>query len=149
MEKVNQMAARVEDMETHLDNCQTRFVARCMEDPSKLGDIMPVGFRDESMMDDELTEEGDGRRWDDHGPQWVGQKDGFVSTLTRMTSVLPEGKPVFFGGGPCRKVEIEKVDIRPAGGKDSPDDPKTQMRGRGKLPGWGKQVPTFILTEAF
>ena len=28
------------------------------------------------------------------------------------------------GGGPCRKIEIEEVDVRPAGGTDSQDDPK-------------------------
>ena len=39
--------AGVEDVPTHLDNCQVRFVARCVEDPSKLGDIMSVGFGDE------------------------------------------------------------------------------------------------------
>ena len=74
---------------------------------------------------DELAEEGEGRRWSDHGPQWVnteGKKDGFVSTLTRMVSILPEGKPLW--GGPCRKVEVEEVDVRPAGGKDNPDDSK-------------------------
>ena len=31
--------AEVEDVKTHLDNCQARFMARCAEDPSKLGDI--------------------------------------------------------------------------------------------------------------
>ena len=59
-----------------------------MEDPSKLEDILPVGFGDEGgVVDDELAEEGEGRRWNDHGPQWVGKegkKNGFVSTLTRM-----------------------------------------------------------------
>ena len=89
MEKVNQMAG-FEDVVTHLDNCQAPFVARCVED-SELGNIMPVGFGDNRMIDDEMTEEG--RVWNDHGPQWVGRegkKDGFVSTLTRMVSFLPE-----------------------------------------------------------
>ena len=101
-DKVNQMAG-VEDVPTHLDNNQVRFVARQVEDPSNLGDIMPVGFGDERMLDDELAEEGDDRRWDDHGPQWVakeGKKDGFVSTLTRMVSILPEGKPLWGGAMP-------------------------------------------------
>ena len=104
MDKVNQMTG-VEDVITHLDNNQAGLVARGVEDPTKLGDIMPVGFGDENMIDDELTEE-DGRMWNDHGVQWVdkeGKKDGFVSTLTRMVSILPEGKPMW--GGPCRKVE--------------------------------------------
>ena len=40
-----------------------------------------------------------------------------------MVSVLPEDKPLW--GGPCRKVEIEGVNVRPAGGgEDSKDDPK-------------------------
>ena len=43
-------------MVTHLDNNQVRFVAWCVEDPTKLGDIMPVGFRDEDVIDDELGE---------------------------------------------------------------------------------------------
>ena len=64
-------------------------MARVVEDPTKLGDMLPVGFGGVGggVVDDELAEEGDGRRWDDHGPQWVakeGKKDGFVSTLTRM-----------------------------------------------------------------
>ena len=86
-------------MIAHLDNCQARFVARCVEVPTKLGNIMPVAFGDDRMIDDELTEE-DGRKWNDHGPQWVGKegkKAGFVSTLTRMASVLPEGKPLLGG----------------------------------------------------
>ena len=53
---------------------------------------------DKLTLDDELAEEGYGGKWDDHGPQWVnreGKKDGFVSTLTRMVSILPEGKPLW------------------------------------------------------
>ena len=52
--------------------------------------------------------------------QWVGKegkKDGFVSTLTRAVSILPEGKPLC--GGPCQKIEIEEVDVRPIGTKGS------------------------------
>ena len=75
MDKVNRMAG-VEDVPTYLDNCQARFIARCVEDPTKLGDIR----------------------------------------LRRR------GKPLW--GGACQKVEIEEVDVRPAGGKDSQDDPK-------------------------
>ena len=44
-------------------------MARCVEDPSKLGDILPVGFGD--IVDDELAEEGNGRRWNDHSMEWV------------------------------------------------------------------------------
>ena len=56
-----------------------------MEDASKLGDMLPVGFGEDAMLDNELTEKRDRRTWNDHGPQWVakeGKKDGFVSTLT-------------------------------------------------------------------
>lgn len=60
IDKVNRMA-EVEDIHTHLDNNQARFVARCVENPTKL-DIMPAGFGDQAMVDDELTEKGDGRR---------------------------------------------------------------------------------------
>ena len=106
-----------------------------MEDPSKLGDMMPVGFGNEGMLDDELAEEGEGRRWNDYGPQWVakeGKKDEFVSSLTRMVSILLEGKPLW--GGPCQKIEIEEIDVRPigvkggairvkGGEKNDPEDP--------------------------
>ena len=91
-------------------------MAKCVEDPSRLGDIMPVGFEDEGggAIDDELVEEGAGRRWNDHGPCWVGKegkKDGFVSILTRSYQ-----RGSLFGG-PCRKVDMEEVDVRPTGGK--------------------------------
>ena len=128
-EKVNQMAG-VEDILTYLDNTQVRFVAQQVEDPSKLGDMLPVGFGDDAMLDDELVEEGEGRRWNDHGPQWVateGKKDGFVSTLTCMVSILPEGKPLF--GGPCQKVEIKEVDVR---SMDDPKDPEVWEKEIGK-----------------
>ena len=61
------------------------------------------------------------------------RKDGFVSTLTRMVSILLEGRPLY--GGPCQKVEIEEVDVRPCGGKGSnqdPEDPEAWEREIGK-----------------
>ena len=136
-DKVNWMA-RVEDVNTHMDNKQARFVARCVEDPSKLGDIMPVGFGDDNMLDDELAEEEDGRAWNDHGPQWVGKegkKDRFVSTLTSAVSILPEGKPLW--GGPCQRIEIKEVDVRPTGGRgirsgQHPEDPEAWEKEIGK-----------------
>ena len=80
------------------------------------------------MIDDVLAEEGDGRWWNDHRPQWVnkeGKNDGFMSTLTRMVSILPEGKALW--GGPCQKVQVEEVDVRACGAKGSenndPEDP--------------------------
>ena len=123
-----------------MDNCNARFLARCVEDPSKMADIMPWGFGDERMRDDELAEKGEGRRWNDHGPEWVnkeGKEDGYVSTLTEAVSVLPEpeGKPLW--GGPCQNVNIEEVDLRPSGAKGSeqdPDDPdewETEIRRAG------------------
>ena len=51
-----------------------------------------------------------------------GKKDGFVSTLTRAVSILPEGKPLW--GGPCRKVDVKEVDVRLTGGKGSDQDPE-------------------------
>ena len=80
IDKVNRMAG-IEDVWTHMDNNQARAVARCIEDPSKLGDIMPRGFGDEGggVIDDELAAE-DGRQWNDHGPRWVkmeGKRDSF------------------------------------------------------------------------
>ena len=42
-----------------------------------------------------------------------------------MFSILPEGKPLW--GGPCRKLDIEKEDVRLTGGngseKKNPEDP--------------------------
>ena len=95
----------MEDVRTHIDNCQKRFIARCVEDPSNLGDMLPVGFGDEGggAIDDEWVEEGKGRRWNAHGPQWVGKngkRDGFASTLTRKASALPETKPLCEGSLP-------------------------------------------------
>ena len=54
--------AGVEDVSIYLDNNQVRFVARQVEDPSKIGDMLPVGFGDDVILDDELAEEGEGRR---------------------------------------------------------------------------------------
>ena len=71
----------VEGVDIHMDNNQVRFVARCVEDPSRLGDIMPVGFGDDRVVDDELAKEGDGRRWNDHGPQWVCREGKKYSCL--------------------------------------------------------------------
>ena len=67
---VNRMAG-VEDVRTNVENCQARFMARCVEDPSSLGDILAMGFGDVGggIVDDELAEEGEGRRWNDHGPR--------------------------------------------------------------------------------
>ena len=92
------------------------------------------------VIDDELAEEGEGRRWDDHGPQWVareGKKDGFVLTLTRMVSILPEGEPLW--GGPCQRIEIEEVDVRPAGGKESEKD----------LEEWEKEIKKAVIGGAY
>ena len=117
--------AGVEDVDIHLGNNQVQFVARQVEDPSKVGDMLPVGFGDSTMLNDELAEEREERRWNDYGPQWVakeGKKDGFISTLTQMVSILPEGKPLW--GGTCPKINVEEVDIWPGGGKESEKDPE-------------------------
>ena len=84
IDKINRMAG-VEDACMFMDNSQARFIARCIEDPSKLRDIMLREFGDEGGggIDDELAEEEEGRRWNDHGPRWVGmegKRDGFAST---------------------------------------------------------------------
>ena len=102
-------------------------------DPSRLGDIMPVGFGDEGggVIVDEFVEEGAGRRWNDHGSCWVGKegkKDGFVSTLTRS---YRRGSPS--GGDRCRKVDIEAVDVRSTGVKGSENDPE-------KPDAWEKEI---------
>ena len=122
----------MEDVDIHLDNNQVRFVVRQVEDPTKLGDLLPVGFGDvgEGAVDDELAEEGEGRKWNDHGPQWVakeGKKNRFVSTLTQMVSILPEGKPLF--EGPCQEAEIEEVEVQPM---DDPKDPGAWEKEIGK-----------------
>ena len=46
---------------------------------------MPVGLIDEPILVDEYSEEGEGRKWNDHGSEFVGwewKKDGVVSTLS-------------------------------------------------------------------
>ena len=84
-----------------------------------------------------------------HGVEWVGKegkKDGFVSTLTRMVSVLPEGKPLF--RGPCRRVNIEEVDVRRVVTKIL----RTRKLGRGKSGevrlGWAKSHIGILENEA-
>ena len=44
-----------------------------------------------------------------------------MSILTRIISILSERKPLY--GGPCPKIKIEEVDVRPTGGKGSNQDP--------------------------
>ena len=44
-----------------------------------------------------------------------------------MVRILPEGKPLF--GGPCQKVEIKEVDVRPV---DDPKDPEAWEKEIGK-----------------
>ena len=71
------------------------------------------------MLDDELAEEGGRRRWGDYAPQWVDKedkKDGYPDTGGQHSA----------GGweGPCGKIEIEEVDVRLTGGKDTKDDPR-------------------------
>ena len=93
-----------------MDNNQLQSVARSVEYPSKPDDMMPVEFEyvGRGVIDNKLAEGGGGRRWDYQGPQCVakeGKKDRFVSILTRIVRILPEGKPMW--GGPCQKVEGE------------------------------------------
>ena len=47
-----------------------------------------------------------------------------------MVSILSEVKPLF--GGPCRRVEIEEVDVRPCGGPESEKDPEEWEKEIGK-----------------
>ena len=88
------------------------------------------------MIDDELTEEDDSM-WNDHGPQWVrkeGKRNGFVSTLTRMVSVLPEGKPLW-GDYAGRWISKEWMSGQP-GGRGVKTTLRNQKYGKKKL---GKQ----------
>ena len=57
----------------NMDNNQDTLVARCV-DPSKVGEIWSVTLGSDGMLDDELSEEGGGRAWNDHGPQWVAKE---------------------------------------------------------------------------
>ena len=59
-EKVNKIAG-AENVDIHLDNLQIRVVARSVEDQSKLGDILLVGFGDVGggEVDDDLAELGE------------------------------------------------------------------------------------------
>ena len=72
-----------------------------------------------------MAEEGEGGRWNHHGAGWLrreAKKDEFMSSLTRMVSILPERKHLF--GGPCHTIEITKVGVRPTAGKGSEQDPE-------------------------
>ena len=106
---------------------------------------MPVGFGDADVMNDEW-EVGEGGTIIAHSG-WKKRARRFVSTLTWMTSILPEGKPLW--GGPCRKAEIEEVYVRPTGGKDSRDDPKTPDAWEKEIGKIGKGVLKSIQTAAF
>ena len=52
------------------------------------------------------------------------KKDGSVSTLTRAVSI-------HCGGGPCRKVELEEVDLCPVEGPKDPDGKEISKAGIG------------------
>ena len=96
-----------------------------------------MGFGDEKgrVVDDEFAVEREGRRWNYHGPEWVGKvgkKDEFVSILTRMTLVLSEAEPLL--GGPCQRVRGSGRET--CGGPEGPGwmgDGNRQSRGRGRL----------------
>ena len=118
--------AGVEHARPHMNN-QVRLVARSVEDLSKLGDIMPVGFGDNSMLDDELAEEGEGTIMD---------HDGSTQREKRIR-ILLEGKPLW--GGTCQKIEIEEVGVRPTGGRD-PEDPEAWEKEIGKAGKGGAYV---------
>ena len=51
--------------------------------------------------------------------------------LERMINILSERKPLY--GGPCPKITIEEVDVRPTGGKGSDQDPD-------KPEAWEKEI---------
>ena len=110
-----------------MDNNQLWPVARSVEYPSKPDDMMPVGFEyiGRGVIDDKLAEGGGGRRWDYQDPQCVVKEeknDGFVSILTHMVRILPEGKPMW--GGPCQKVEGQGETHRcQRGEKNDPENP--------------------------
>ena len=93
---------------------------------------MPVGFGHETQIDGELKE-GDGRRWNDHGLQWVGKegkKDGFVSTLTRMTSYCRRGN--HYGGVNVRKLKSWRWISGPLEEREAIMTQRAWMRGRSK-----------------
>ena len=50
---------------------------------------------------------------------------------------MPEGKPIW--GGTCPKIEIEEVDVRLTGGKESEKDPEE----------WGKEIRKAVMRGAY
>lgn len=121
----------IEVVTTPPNNCHARFVPGCVEETTKVGDIMPVRLGDEGLMDGGLAEEGEGRSWNDHGAEklerarngvgWErGEKGRIrVHTNTHGQHLAGGENPI---GGPYQKVEIDEIDIRPAGGKGSQND---------------------------
>lgn len=85
---------------------------------------MPVGFGDEGGYGGRGV--GRGGRGKEVKRLWTqgigkeGKKQGFVFILTHMVTILTKGKPLW--GGRCQRVEVEQIDIRPGGGRGSPDD---------------------------
>ena len=97
-------------MPTHLDNNQVWFMARQVEDPSKISAMLPVWFGDNAIQDDELAEKGEGRIWDNYRLQCIiNTKHRFMVNLTHVVSILLEGKPLF--RDLCYKVEITEVNV--------------------------------------
>ena len=60
---------------------------------------MPVGFGDVGggVIDDELAEDGEGRRWDDHGPKWLGKEEK-KDVLGGYTTMGKTAEEKVFGG---------------------------------------------------
>ena len=116
----------VEDVTTHLVNCQARFIARYVEDPTELGGIMPVGFGEvlgtTSWWRKEMA--GHGMTMARSVSEERGRMAGSCPCWPAWLAFchLPEGKPLW--GGLCRKVDIEEVDIRPAGRQGDQGDPE-------------------------
>ena len=80
-QKVNAIAA-VGDVETILQATQTRYMARCMADPSTTADIWKMAHKDTG-----------GRPWDMTDQSWVpkkGQKrkDGYQMVAKRLLHTL-------------------------------------------------------------
>ena len=92
----------------------------------------------------EVSSTSHGRRCNSHGPQWVnreGKNGGFVFTLTRMDSVLPEGKPLWGGDHAGRRTSKNWMSDRPS--ENHPEVPDAWEEEIGKAGRGG----TYIFSD--
>ena len=121
MEKVNKIAG-VEEVGVILEACQTRYMARCMGDPSTTSEVWERALQ--------AGQDGKSRHWADHSGPWFQSevafgKDGYESIATRLLGRIDSGAERGLDNGESiswgqdtTKVECEEVDLECS--KDTP-----------------------------